>query len=197
MITSFHQLDLSKRYTYADYLTWQFEDFVELLRGKVVKMPAPTTLHQSSSSNLHFIIKRQMVGNPCKVFAAPFDVRLPLPAEQMTPDKQDTVVQPDLCVVCDLTKLDRRGCNGAPDWIIEILSKSTAAKDLNEKFSLYQSAGVKEYWAVHPEEETILTYHLQEDGLYQISRQTPYTNGESINSFVFPELSISVAEAFE
>lgn len=197
MITSFDQLDLSKRYTYRDYLTWQFEEFVELIRGKVVKMAAPTTLHQSSSSSLHVTIGSYLRGKPCKVFAAPFDVRLPLPPEKITSDKVDTVVQPDICVICDLDKLDRRGCNGAPEWIIEILSKSTASKDLKDKFELYQSAGVQEYWVVHPEEETILTYNLQENGLYQITRQNPYTRGDVIPSFVFPELNVEVAEVFE
>ena len=87
---------------------------------------------------------------PCQAFSAPFDVWLPLPKNIQSNDKIDTVVQPDICVICDLEKLDNQGCNGAPDWVIEILSKATSKKDLNEKFDLYQNAGVKEYWIVHP-----------------------------------------------
>ena len=91
MITSLDQLDLSKRYTYADYLSWQFEDLVELIRGKVVKLPAPTTLHQTNSTNLLVAIGSYLKGKQCKAFAAPFDVRLPLPPEQATNDKVATV----------------------------------------------------------------------------------------------------------
>ena len=92
------------------------------------------------------------------MYHAHFDVRLPLPATKQTPKKIDTVVQPDICVVCDLSKLDDQGCNGAPDWILEILSPATSKKDLTEKFDIYQNAGVQEYWVVYPFEKIISAF---------------------------------------
>ena len=198
MITDINQLDLSRKYTYADYLTWQFDEMVELIRGKVVRIsPAPNTSHQSCSSNLHLIIASYLKGRACKVFHAPFDVRLPLPQEQQSDNKIDTIVQPDLSIVCDLSKLDAQGCQGAPDWIIEILSLSTAHKDLTDKFDLYQNAGVKEYWGVHPSEGTILPYRLHNNGKYELPRPTPYTIGELLPVEVFPGFEVVVGEVWE
>ncbi|MEL7220606.1 MAG: Uma2 family endonuclease [Bacteroidota bacterium] len=162
-ITRFEQLDLNKHYTYADYLSWQFEEFVELIRGRVFKMAAPGLKHQQVSVNLLLAVGNHLEQSPCQVFTAPFDVRLPLPPDQAKNEKVDTVVQPDLCVVCNPEQLDERGCQGAPDWIIEILSKSTAKKDLHDKFQLYQHAGVKEYWVVHPTDGTAIPYRLDEN----------------------------------
>jgi Uma2 family endonuclease len=197
MITSIDQLDLSKKYTYADYLTWQLDEMVELIRGKVVRMaPAPGTSHQSASSNLHVAIGSYLIGKKCKLFSAPFDVRLPLPEAEQQQDKTGTVVQPDLCVICDISKLDDRGCNGAPDWIIEILSQSTAHKDLNEKFELYRHAGVQEYWVVHPAEGTVLPYRLDADGQYALPRSTPYTIGDKVPVGLFPGFEVELGAVF-
>jgi Uma2 family endonuclease len=197
MITSIDQLDLSKKYTYADYLTWQLDEMVELIRGKVVRMaPAPGTSHQSASSNLHVAIGSYLIGKKCKLFSAPFDVRLPLPEAEQQQDKTGTVVQPDLCVICDISKLDDRGCNGAPDWIIEILSQSTAHKDLNEKFELYRHAGVQEYWVVHPAEGTVLPYRLDADGQYALPRSTPYTVGDKVPVGLFPGFEVELGAVF-
>ena len=197
MITDINQLDLSKKYTYADYLTWQFDDMVELIRGKIYKMsPAPGSLHQSVSSELHYFIRHFLIGKTCKVFAAPFDVILPLPTEMQTEEKSNTIVQPDLCVICDLSKITRKGCSGAPDWIIEILSKGTAKKDITEKFEVYQNSGVKEYWIVHPDEETVLTYFLDEEGNYQLIRKTPFVKGEKVPVSVFENFEIDLGEIF-
>ncbi|MEL6625129.1 MAG: Uma2 family endonuclease, partial [Bacteroidota bacterium] len=149
IVTDIQALDLNKSYTYADYLLWQFKERVELIRGRIFKMsPAPSMGHQEISTNLMGEIYQYLKRKTCKVFHAPFDVRLPLSESQMTDQKVDTVVQPDICVVCDPQKLESRGCIGAPDWIIEILSKSTSNKYLNEKYDLYQNTGVKEYWIV-------------------------------------------------
>ena len=198
MITNINQLDPDKRYTYADYLTWRFEDVVELIRGKVFKMsPAPGTSHQQLSGNLFSIVHRYLKGRPCQVFAAPFDVRLPLPPGRQTAKQIDTVVQPDISIICDPQKLDERGCQGAPDWIIEILSKSTASKDLTEKYTLYENAGVQEYWVAHPHEGTLLIYRLDKNGRYQLLRQTPFVKGEKAPSGVFPDLEINLDEVFE
>ncbi|TXB62836.1 Uma2 family endonuclease [Phaeodactylibacter luteus] len=197
MITSIDQLDLSKKYTYADYLTWQLDEMVELIRGKVVRMsPAPGTSHQSASSNLHVAIGSYLIGKQCKLFSAPFDVRLPLPEAEQQQDKTETVVQPDLCIICDTSKLDDRGCHGAPDWIIEILSQSTAHKDLNEKFELYRHAGVQEYWVVHPAEGTVLPYRLDADGQYALPRSTPYTVGDKVPVGLFPGFEVELRAVF-
>lgn len=181
MITDINQLDLSKHYTYEDYLTWQFDEMVELIRGKVFKMsPAPNRVHQEVSGAIYLSIGNFLLGKSCKVYHAPFDVRLPLPPAKQKEDQIDTVVQPDICVVCDLSKLDQQGCNGAPDWIVEILSPATTKKDLTEKFELYQSALVQEYWIVHPSDGTVLTYVLDEQGIYQLTRNRPYIKGEKV-----------------
>ena len=181
MITDIDQLDLSKRYTYADYLTWQFEEMVELIRGKVYRIsPAPSRLHQEVSGNLFGLIWGALKDRSCRAFSAPFDVRLPLPIEQRTSEKINTVVQPDICVICDQSKLDQQGCNGAPDLIIEILSPATVQKDLKEKFDLYQHSGVQEYWVVHPSDKTVIPYRLDADGVYQLVRKTPFTKDELI-----------------
>lgn len=189
-ITDINQLDLNKRYTYQDYLTWQLDEFVELIRGKIVRMsPAPNTGHQRISGNLFLIIGSFLKHKNCQVFSAPFDVRLLI-------GENETVVQPDLCVICDPEKLDQRGCNGAPDWIIEILSKSTAQKDLTDKFELYEQAGVREYWVVHPSEGTLLIYQLDPAGCYQLLRSRPYTSGESVAAGVLPDLVVNLGEVF-
>ena len=197
MITEINQLDLRKQYTYADYLTWQFRERVELIRGKVVKMPpAPGTAHQRISGNLHRIISTFLLGNQCEVFTAPFDVRLPLTPDKQSDDKIDTVAQPDLSIICDPAKIDERGCNGAPDWIIEILSQSTSQVDLTDKYDIYQHAGVREYWIVHPHEGTVLAYRLNEQGRYELLRITPFVRGEEAPVGVFPGFSLPLSEVF-
>lgn len=198
MITNIEDLDLSKRYTYADYLTWQFDEMVELIRGKVFRMsPAPSARHQWVSAELHYQIMGYLKGKPCKAFAAPFDVRLPLPPDQQKTDKIDTVVQPDITVVCDRQKLDAQGCKGSPDWIIEILSSGTATKDLTDKYTLYQHAGVREYWIVHPSEQTVIPYRLDESGQYQLIRKTPFVREERVPVGIFPDFEIDLSEVFE
>jgi Uma2 family endonuclease len=161
-ITSLSQLDLNQNYTYADYLTWQLDEFVELIRGKVKRMsPAPRVRHQTISFNLGASIKIALRGKHCQGFAAPFDVRL----AKTTPngDAQiTTVVQPDICVICDPRKLDEFGCVGAPDWIIEILSPGNTAHDSKTKFDLYEENGVREYWLVHPGLKNVAVYVLGE-----------------------------------
>ena len=197
MITDINQLDLNKRYTYADYLTWQFDEVVELIRGKVFRMsPSPSTSHQRLSGNLFRLIANYLVGRSCQVFAAPFDVRLPLPPDRQTAEQIDTVVQPDISIICDSSKLDERGCQGAPDWIIEILSKGTASIDLTEKYDLYQHSGVLEYWVAHPYEGTLLIYRLDKNNRYQLLRQTPFTKGEKAPSRIFPDFEMDLEEVF-
>ncbi|MEM9932284.1 MAG: Uma2 family endonuclease [Bacteroidota bacterium] len=196
MISEIHQLDVSKQYTYADYLSWQFDEMIELIRGKIFLMsPAPGLSHQRISSNLHRIIANHFFQQKCQVFHAPFDVRLPLAATQEAYDQVDTVVQPDICVVCDEAKLDEKGCAGAPDWIIEIISPSTASKDLTEKFELYQSSGVKEYWIVYPE-GSVYAYALDEKGKYELYPNRPLVKEDMLRPISFPSLIMKLEEVF-
>ncbi len=167
MITDFNQLDLNKRYTYADYLTWVFDERVELLRGWVKKMsPAPNMGHQRISRNITLIIGNFLEEKPCSLFYAPFDVRLigTLKSKSVKdPASIYTVVQPDICVICDRSKLDDKGCLGAPDWIIEIVSPGNTKKEIDDKFEIYQENGVKEYWIVQPTDETISVFDLKNE----------------------------------
>ena len=194
MITSFVQLDPNKKYTYADYLTWQFKERVELILGKIFKMsPAPKTDHQIISMQLSASLSRYLQGKYCKVFAAPFDVRI---AEtDSNTDSISTVVQPDISVICDATKIDENGCLGAPDLIVEILSDSTVKRDLHEKYELYERVGVREYWIVHPRDKTIIKYTLDAEGVYQPSRL--YTLGDVLESHVLQGYCLSLDDTFE
>ncbi|MEQ9298226.1 MAG: Uma2 family endonuclease [Cyclobacteriaceae bacterium] len=190
-VLSFDQLDISKRYTYADYLTWWFDERVELIRGKVHKMsPAPSSDHQRVSGVLQYHLYGYLRQHQCKVFAAPFDVRLNKSAkEEIT-----TVVQPDLCVVCDVQKIDQRGCKGAPDLIVEILSPSSSTMDLNTKYKLYQENGVKEYWIVYPGEAVIDCFELVGEA-YTLREKL--TRDQTLNSIVLPDFSLALSEVFE
>lgn len=187
MITDISQLDPNGTYTYADYLKWQFDESVELIKGKIYRMsPAPKRAHQLAVSHILVDISLHFGNNSCQIYTAPFDVRLPVRNERK-PDQLHTVVQPDICVICDLSKLDDDGCLGAPDWIIEIISPRTAKNDFNEKFNLYQESGVREYWIVQPKEKAVNVYGL-EDGQYALV--DVYESGE-IPSCLFPDLLVS------
>ena len=189
-ILKFSDLDLSKQYTYADYMLWQFQERVELIKGFILKMsPAPNRFHQTVSKNVSFKIYSFFEKHPCNVYVAPFDVRLPIKSKK----KEATVVQPDLCVVCDETKLDEQGCNGAPDLIVEILSPTNRKHDLDTKFKLYEEAGVLEYWIIEPLERMVLVYTLQ-NGIYIGLK--PQIEGNIIESKLFPELKVSVDDVF-
>lgn len=196
MITQLDQLDLDARYTYADYLSWRFSDMVELIRGHIHRMsPAPNLEHQRVARRLLKQIDQFLEGKSCEAFFAPFDVRLPLPPDRVRDEQIDTVVQPDLCVVCDPSKLDPRGCLGAPDWVIEILSPATSRTDLTDKFDLYQHAGVREYWIIHPHEQTLLPYVRNAEGRFE-GRSRPYLRGDRVPSAVFPGWEVDLDRVF-
>jgi Uma2 family endonuclease len=186
-------LDARKRYTYADYLTWLDDKRRELVNGFIRIMSAPKTLHQEISMNLsgelRNIIKKNKGG--CKIFSAPFDVRLPKNGER-DDNLIDTVVQPDICIICDPSKLDERGCLGAPDFIAEIQSLSTAKYDLNEKFNLYEAVGVSEYWVVFTD-KAVQVFLLQPDGKYD--KGTLYETGK-VPVYVFDGIEIDLKEIF-
>ncbi|MEY4768863.1 MAG: hypothetical protein RL637_1502 [Pseudomonadota bacterium] len=195
MITQLSQLDLNKTYSYADYLTWQFDEMVELIKGKIMLMPpAPNLKHQRISADLNGMFYNFFKTKPCQFFAAPFDVRLYDRKKSILANKDIfTVVQPDLCVVCNPEFLDEQGCNGAPDWIIEILSKGNSKRELQTKYELYQETGVMEYWLVYPYEQTVHQFIL-ENGLYQLKKM--YTTDDIAVPFLFPDLAIEVNEIF-
>jgi len=189
MITSLDQLDLNKKYTYADYLTWQFKERVELIKGRIFKMaPAPNRRHQEISFILERLIDRFLKGRKCKIYHAPFDV-------QLIKDGDNTVVQPDICVICDLDKLTEQGCKGAPNLIIEILSPGNSRKELKEKFSLYQENGVNEYWIIYPLEESLIVYSLNEEGKYIGS--SPYVGEDTVHSAILEGFSVTIDEIFD
>ncbi|MCX7095905.1 MAG: Uma2 family endonuclease [Methylobacter sp.] len=177
---------LQQKYTYADYAQWPEDERWELIDGVPYAMTAPQRLHQKIVSELSRQVGNYLQGKPCEVYVAPFDVRLPRQDEADA--KVETVVQPDLSVICDPSKLDKQGCRGAPDWIIEVLSPSTALKDMNTKRGLYQRHGVQEYWIIHPEDRWTLIYTLDAQGRYG----QPGVFGMDEPTVVqrFPELSI-------
>ena len=189
-IKKFNQLNINKLYTYSDYLAWKFKERVELIKGKVFKMAAPSSQHQFISVDLCGIFWQHFKNKPCKVVAAPFDVRLPIPKGK----KIYTVVQPDLCVICDKNKIDKRGAIGAPDLIVEILSPNNSKRDLYDKFKLYEEAGVKEYWIVRPDEKTVFIYVLNKEGKY-IGLE-PFTEENKLKSVVFKNLEIDLKKIF-
>lgn len=157
--------DNSTVYTYGDYLQWPEDERVELIDGIPFLMaPAPSRRHQELIVNLLLQIGNQLEARPCKVYTAPFDVRLP--SGQENDEDIRTVVQPDIVVVCDRSKLDERGCKGSPDWIIEVLSPGTASRDYVTKLALYEKNGVKEYWIVHPLDRIVMVFRLNEEGKY-------------------------------
>ncbi len=185
-------LDLNKIYTYADYYKWKFEERVELIKGRIFKMsPAPNRLHQEIAGKLFLKLGNFLYNNRCKVYVAPFDVRLP---RKSIKDKDIiTVLQPDLCVICDPSKLDIRGCVGAPDIVVEVLSPSNNKKELKNKYEVYEESGVKEYWVVMPYEKTILIYTLINN------KYTPsnlLTSGDVVTSSILPGFSLDLAELF-
>ncbi|MBS9766778.1 MAG: Uma2 family endonuclease [Flavobacteriaceae bacterium] len=191
-ITNINQLDVNKVYTYADYLLWKFEERVELLKGRIFKMsPAPSRKHQEVSMNLLEYLIPSFKHQSCKLYSAPFDVRL------ATKNKKDeeilTVVQPDLCVVCDMDKLDDKGCLGAPDLVVEILSPGNSKKEVTNKFDLYEESGVKEYWVVNPLDENVLIYVLKDKKYIGLK---PIADGY-ITSQLFPNLKIHTNDIFK
>lgn len=193
IITNINQLKTDAYYTYADYLNWKFDEMVELIKGKLFKMsPAPNLDHQVISSNLIRILDAYLINKPCTLFHAPFDVRFPSKDDSIT----NTIVQPDLCVVCDLKKLDKQGCKGAPDLVVEILSPGNSDKEMTDKFNLYESEGVKEYWLVNPEEKWLVIYTLNDTNKYIGSKLFTPKDG-IIKSVIFPDLQIDLNKVFD
>jgi Uma2 family endonuclease len=181
-----------EHYTYADYLEWD-EDFrAEIINGAVYAMSPPLTVHQRIVLNLARKIGNYLEGKTCEVFVAPFGVRLFPEADR----SDDTVVEPDLAVVCDPSKIDERGCNGAPDLIIEILSPSTSNRDKMLKFNLYLEAGVREYWVVDPNAKVVQVHTLNQ-GKYVTTVYGIYNPGDKDERRYSPDIApVSVLQGF-
>jgi Uma2 family endonuclease len=185
-------LDINKTYSYADYYSWTFEERVELINGKIFNLESsPGTEHQRLSGRIVNSFYNYLKGKPYEVFAAPFDVRLP--KQSKNDEDVFNVVQPDLCVICDRSKIDERGCLGVPDIVIEILIAGDNRKELKDKFELYESAGVKEYWIILSISKTFLKYILK-DGHFLSSRLLTF--GDLIITPILPGFSLNLDELF-
>lgn len=192
-VMQFSEIDLSLTYSYSNYLNWLFPERVELIKGKVFEMsPAPSRIHQKVSIRISAVLYNFLQGKFCDVYTAPFDVRFP--DESKADEDVYTVLQPDICVVCDKTKLDKRGCIGAPDLVIEILSPGNNKKELFDKYKIYEGSGVKEYWIVSQSDQSILIYSLNESGKFQPSKI--YTLSETVNSKVLPGFELALDDVF-
>ena len=181
-------------FTYGDYLTWDDDERWELIDGVAYNMtPAPSRFHQQVSGDLFRQLANYFLEKSCKVYAAPFDVRLPEGDE--AEEAVRTVVQPDISVICDQSKLDDKGCKGSPDLIVEILSPSTARKDMKEKFVRYERAGVKEYWIVDPSGKIVTVFKLSSAGLF--GRPDVYGKEERIKISIVEGLEVELLSVFE
>lgn len=197
MITDINQLDFDKHYTYADYLTWQFKERVELIKGKILKMsPAPSMYHQHIVGNIYAELRASLKANKhqkCEAFIAPVDICLPI---SLKDEKEDTVVQPDVVVICgdknELIKLKR--FVGVPNLVVEVLSPGNTKREMQEKFKLYQEAGVPEYWLVDPTNESIIIYTLNDNNTYIGSPF--YLNNDIVKSKSLNDFQLTVKEIF-
>ncbi|OPZ83812.1 MAG: hypothetical protein BWY74_04370 [Firmicutes bacterium ADurb.Bin419] len=181
-----------QKYSYVDYLTWDENERWEILDGVPYMQAAPSRIHQEISMELATQFHTYLKGKTCRVFAAPFCVRLDV--EKNNEDIRN-VVEPDITIVCDNSKLDERGCIGSPDMIIEILSPSTGKNDKLIKFNKYEKAGIKEYWIVEPEQKLISVFLLQPNGRY--GRPEVYSEENTIKVSIFQDLEINLNTVFD
>ena len=182
----------NKKNSYADYLTWDEDTKVELIDGEIFNMtPAPSRKHQQVLRELSTAFSVFLREKECEVFFAPFDVRLL--AENKQDDDIHHVVQPDLLIVCDKEKLDEKGCKGAPDMIVEILSPSSVKLDRWKKYQLYEKAGVKEYWLVDPINHSV-EIHLLNDAQYKF--HGVFTQDDTVSVNLFPDFQINLNKIF-
>lgn len=182
------------KYSYADYLTWNDDQRWELINGVPLLMsPAPNRIHQTVLRRLAYQIENYLRGKECELFFAPFDVRLE--QAEVSDNKAFHVVQPDLLVVCNPSKLDNHGCIGAPDWIVEIISPSTASHDHIVKREIYEKFGVKEFWIIQPDEYIVMVYRLNQEGNYE--KPDVYSKSDVIAVGILPELQIDLNPIFQ
>ena len=184
-------LDSSKNYTYADYKKWELAEFerYEVIYGEAYAMSAPNTFHQSILVELVKQIAVYLTGKPCKVFPAPYDVRL-FYAED---ESDDTVVQPDISIICDPKKIGFEGGRGAPDFVAEILSPANSAIEMQTKFTLYREAGVREYWVLDPKHKSLHVYNFKDNAIFPQA----YRSTDIAKVGIFPDLEIDLNPVFE
>jgi len=182
--------DAEVRFTYADYKGWELKDGerYELIYGEAYAMAAPSTYHQLIAFELGRQIGNYLTGKPCKAIPAPYDVRLFYEEDE----SDDTVVQPDISIICDREKRGSEGCRGAPDFVAEILSPSNTAIEMEQKFQLYQDAGVREYWVVNPECKVLRTYFFAEEGI----RMRTYSAADKAGVSIFPGFFVDLEPVF-
>jgi Uma2 family endonuclease len=184
------QYENGRRFTYADYKDWELAEGerYEIIYGEAYAMSAPNAYHQSILMELGRQFANYLTGKPCKVYPAPYDVRLFFEEDE----SDDTVVQPDISVVCGAEKRGKEGCHGAPDFVAEILSPSNTAIEMQRKFELYREAGVREYWVLDPEQKTIYVYVLDKGTIfprvYRASGAAPVE--------IFPGFAIDIEPVF-
>lgn len=171
-------------YTEADYYNMPEDVRAELIDGQIYYQAAPSRIHQKILSKLHQAIANYIdsKGGSCEVYPAPFAVKLF--------DSKKTIVEPDISVICDSDKLTDKGCTGAPDWIIEIVSSGNSSHDYIRKLNLYAGAGVREYWIVDSMKQTVLVYYLEETK-FEVSS---YTFQDKIKVSIYDDLCINFAE---
>lgn len=180
------------RYSYKEYLTWDEDERWEIIEGIPFHMtPAPSSKHQEILGSIFALFYNYLVDKKEKVFVAPFEVRL---SESENEEEIFNVVQPDLTVVCDSSKIDQRGLKGSPDLVVEVLSPGIAAKrDKVVKFELYEKHRIKEYWIVDPHHENIEVF-LLEDETYQ--NRNVYVKGDVFTVSIFSDLLVDVNQIF-
>jgi len=185
--------DHSLNYTYADYLQWKFLERLELLRGKIFRLASPTLKHQQICLKLAAQLYTFLRGKTCQVVIPPYDVRLPV-KNRKKDDQITTVVQPDLSVFCDPVKVEDRAAIGAPDLIVEVLSPGNSRYDIQDKYEVYQEAGVKEYWIVDPVKTAVQVSHLIEEGRF--GPTTIHTGDQHLQPRCLPGFSVTAKELF-
>ena len=185
-------LPQEKRYTLADALNWDESEHIELICGQPFMLATPVRRHQEALAELFSQLYAHLKGKKCKVYPAPFAVRL-FERDGDYPEDVDTMVEPDISVVCNAGKLDDIGCKGAPDLIIEILSPTTQRHDRVTKFNLYQRAGVREYWIVDPASKSVQVFVL--DGKHYIAKDFG-TAKDTIKVNVLEDCAIDLSQVF-
>ena len=177
-------------YTYADYKEWELDEGerYEILHGEAFSMASPGVEHQAILGALCSQFFHYLEGKPCKVYPAPLDVRLFYEEDE----SDDTVVQPDILIVCDKKKMSTEGCRGAPDLVVEILSPSNTAMEMGKKFDLYRQAGVREYWLIDPESKRLTVYCFRDGAILT----TTYESKDTVPVSIFPEFSVELSRIF-
>jgi len=180
-------------YSYVDYLTWPEDERWEIIDGIAYMQSAPSPIHQEILVGLLAQFHHYLPGKPCKVYPGPFCVRL-MKGDEIKKEDIKKVVEPDITIVCDKSKIDETGCNGAPDMIIEIISPSSIKMDRFVKFNSYEQAGVREYWIVEPVGKLVNVFVLQDDQRY--GRPETYTDDDQIKVSIFPDLLVNLKLVF-